>query len=126
MHGELLEHLKIADSPEWREAMMGMDPDAQAGANAALEKHIADHMMVWRSQTPPDVAMALKIPLHPAMQAMLGSAGMTPPANDNDDEAKAGGPSSNKGSPQAKDAGTGVAIPEPAKPPPGSRAQSAA
>lgn len=125
MHGELLEHLKIADSPEWREAMMGMDPAAQANANVALQQHIAQHLEVWRAGTPPDAAMALKIPLHPAMQAMLG--GMQPPANDNDPEAKAGGPSSDsERSPQAKDQGTGVTLPKPAEPPPGSRAQSAA
>jgi hypothetical protein len=128
METELLEHLKIADSPEWREAMMGMDPSQQAAANAALEKHILEHMNVWRTQTPPDVAMAIKIPLHPAMQAMLSGAGMAPAANDNGkgEEAGDGGRSSDEGrTPQAKDQGTGVSLPKPAEPPPGSRASNA-
>lgn len=121
MDTELLEHLKIGDSPEWREQMMSMTPDQQANAAQALQTHIAQHVTVWREQTPPDLAMALKIPPHPAW-------GMGMPANDNGkDEAKASGPSSDdKRSPQERDPGTGVALPDAAKPPPGSRAQTAA
>lgn len=129
MESELKEHLKLADSPEWRMQMMQMTPEQQAGAGAALQKHIAEHFRVWREQTPPDAAHALGIPLHPMMAQAMGLS--APPSNDNDGgkkpEAKGGGPSSDdKRSPQARDEGSGVALPRPAEPPPGSKAQSAA
>jgi hypothetical protein len=114
MEAEIVEHFKIADSPELRS-----NPDHPA--IKALQKHIADHFNVWR-MTPPDIAGVMNMP-PPPMAQMLGA---KPPGNDNGKPQSRGEPANDNGrSSPARDEATGVALPKPAQPPEGTTAKAA-
>jgi hypothetical protein len=119
MQAELLEHLKLLDSPATR----GDDPTVAQ----AVRKHCEEHWAAWRS-TPPDVCASLGIPLHPMMAQMMGMSGMGgKPDNDNGKPPVSGKPSNDNGrESRARDEATGVALPKPAEPPPGSSAPAQA
>lgn len=110
-------------------------PDADGTLVEAVTKHIMDHLMAWQS-IDPRLATVLNIPLPPPLpgsptwaMSQLGIQGPSPSA-----DAAAGdgspNPAGQSGGPPPSAAGkprdsSGVKLPSPSQPPPGSQAQPA-